>query len=710
MTPRIASRVFGVLLCSAALGCSGDTSSPTEITIEVTSDLSAPTEIDRVDIDVTNLKQPVHASADLTKKDLPRHLTLVHDGGPLGPVTITVTGFLDNARLIERKVELSFSLRTSKALSVRLERECLHNFCTDDTTCVQGKCHTYADVEGGAGKGGEGGTSAGAGGMTGGHDPDGSGGTGTGGAGGSGTGGMGSGGTGGTGTGGSPPVNQPPQCTIKAPADGSTLSHGLDVHLEGMCTDPEGGTIGPTELHWSSTHDTSLGNGPMLMLDPIPLGSETFELCADDPDDANLQGCAQATVDVVEPDPPSVTIDAIQQGLNFASPYSSAKSIQLLSTVTGQELTLEWSDTFVGIFDTKADASLRAPEIGVHTVRLTAKDNVDQSDFKETSFTVVSPDMSSLVQTFTSVSTALGGAVRVLAVDSGSQALAYGPGGLKRFDAADISATPADAMIDQSGLTAAVTALLIAENVGLIYIGTDSGLLVCQYTKNMPIDQTMCTTYTGFGALSNEITAVARASANGSDRLLIGTATGLFVATDPAVPNVGNAGLWSNERISAIVALGNSFWFTSTTSGLHYYDTVSGMVYAQPGAPSQQLSALAKDAAGALWAGSDNGFGRLDADQTWTLLNTGSPPPPGLISDTVQAVATTHVTIGGSMRDVVWAGTSAGVARYDRSVPSFMALTDADGLPSTNVYATALLPNGSKLFGTAAGVALYTGH
>lgn len=706
---RTTSCVLGLMLCAAALGCSGDTNPPTEIAIEVTSDLNAPDEIDRVDIDVTNLQEPVHASADLTKKDLPRHLTLVHDSGPLGPVNITVTGFLGDAKLIERKVEIYFGSRTSKGLAVRLERECLQNFCTEDTTCVRGKCHTYADVEGGAGNGGEGGTSAGVGGMSGGNDAGGSGGTssGSGGTGGSGSGGVG---TGGNGTGGGgPPVNQPPHCTIKAPADGSTLSHGLDVHLEGMCTDPENGALGPMAMHWS-THDTSLGDGPMLMLDPIPLGSETFELCGDDPDDADLQGCAQATVDVVEPDPPSITIDAVQQGTNSVGPYLSSKSIQLLSTVTGQQVTLEWSDTFVGIFDTKADASLRAPEIGVHTVRLTATDNVGQSAFKESTFTVVSPAMSSLVQTYTSVSTALNGAVHVLAVDSGSQALAYGPGGLKRFDAADISATPADAMVDQSGLTAAVTALLIAENVNLIYIGTSSGLIVCPYMKSLPIDQTMCTTYTGFGALSNEITAIARASAGGTERLLIGTATGLFVATDPAVPNVGNADLWSNERVPAIVALGNMFWFASTTSGLHYYDPVMGMVYAQTGAPSLHLSALAKDAAGALWVGSDNGFGRFDSDQNWTLLDTGSAPSPGLVSNDVQALATTHVTIGGLVRDVLWAGTSAGVARYDRIVPSFMTLTDADGLPDNAVYAIALLPNGDKLFGTAAGVALYTGH
>lgn len=705
MTRRTTSHVVGLMLCAVALGCSGDTNEPTEITIEVTSDLSAPDEIDRVDIDVTNLEEPVHASADLTKQDLPRHLTLVHDGGPLGPMTITVTGFLGDDKLIERKVEISFATRTSKALAVRLERDCLHNFCTDKTTCVHGGiCRSYTDLDGSGGDGGEAGMSAGVGGMSGGNDAGDTGGT---------TGGSGGGGTGGTGTGGSgtagdsgPPENQPPQCTIKMPKDGATLSHGLDVHLDGTCTDPEGHPIDPKTLLWSSTGDMSLGTGPMLMLPPIPLGKETFELCADDPDDADLQGCTQVTVSVVEPDPPTVTIDSVRQGLNYVSPYSATKSVAFASTVTGQQVKLEWSDTFLGVFDTKPDASLKTPEVGVHTVRLTGNDSVGQSAYDERTFTVLPANVSSLVQTYTSVSTALGGAVRVLAVDSGSQALAYGPSGLKRFDAADIGATAADAMVDQSGLTATVTTLLIAENVNLIYIGTSSGLIVCPYTKNMPIDQTMCTTYTGFGALSNEITAIARAPAGGADRLVIGTATGLFVATDAAVPNVGNDGLWSNERISAIVAIGEVFWFGSTSSGLHYYDLVTG-IHAQTGAPSLQLSALIADAVGALWAGSDDGIGRFDTpSKTWALSRMDA----GLVSNDVQALATTHVTIGGSIRDVIWAGTSAGLTRYDRSVPSFMTLTDADGLPSANVYAIAVLPSGDKLFGTASGVALYTGR
>jgi hypothetical protein len=708
MTQRLARHVSGLLLCAAALGCSGDSTASTEITIEVTSDLRAPTEIDRVDIDVANLEQPVHVSADLADKDLPRHLTLVHDGGPLGPVRITVSGFLGDTKLIERKVEMSFALRTSKALSVRLERACLQNFCSDKTTCVHGECRPFAGIEpdGNAGRGGEGGMGAGAGGMSGGSDGGGTGGTGSGGT----TGGSGGGGgSGGVGSGGDagPPVNQPPDCTIDSPEDGATLSFGLDVQLEGMCTDPEGGMIAPSALHWSSTRDAALGDGPMLMLGSVPKGSETFELCADDPDDATLQGCAQATVDVVDPAKPTVTIDSVRQGANYVSPYSSTKTIQFMSTVTGQMVTLDWTDTFLGSFSTMAATSIATPEVGVHTVKLTATDNIGQSASDERTFTVLPADVSSLVQTFGNVSTALGGAVRVLAVDSGSQALAYGPGGLKRFDALDTGATPSDAMVDQSAFTATVTTLLIAENVGSIYIGTTTGLVVCPYTKNMPIDQTMCTTYTGFGTLSNEITAIARAGVSGSDRLVIGTATGLFVAANAAVPNVGNADLWSNERIAAISALGTVFWFASTTSGLHYYDPTKGMVYGQSGAPSLQLHALATDNSDALWAGSDNGFGRFDPDATeWELLDAGA----GLVGNNVQAVATTHVTIGGSMRDIVWLGTSAGVTRYDRSVPSFMTLTDTEGLPSKNVYAIAVLPSGYKLFGTAAGVALYTGR
>src|SRR5262249_28986355 len=134
--------------------------SPTEITIEVTSDLKAPTEIDRVDIDVTNLLLPLHASADLTKQDLPRHLTLVRDSGPLGPIHITVAGYLGATKLVQRIVRISFAPRNSKSLAVRLERACLANFCEEDTTCVSGRCRAYAGIEpdDNAGHGGDDGT------------------------------------------------------------------------------------------------------------------------------------------------------------------------------------------------------------------------------------------------------------------------------------------------------------------------------------------------------------------------------------------------------------------------------------------------------------------------------------------------------------------------------------------------------------------------
>jgi hypothetical protein len=721
MSRRLASYLIGLQLCAYALGCSGDSSAPTEIAIEVTSDLQAPNEIDSIVIDVANLEQPVHVSADLSKRDLPRHLTLVHDAGPLGPIRVIVSGYLGQMKRIERKVEISFQLRTSKALSVRLERACLQNFCSDETTCYKGTCRPFADNEpGNGGHGGEGGGMGGGGGAdntdggTGDAGSGGSGGTGTGGSGSGGNGSGGMGGTGGTGVIDSgPPENQPPLCMISAPADGVTLSFGLNVQLEGSCRDPETGMLDGTALHWSSTRDASLGDGTSLDLDPIPVGDETFKLCADDPDDPTLRSCTQVTVDVENPPKPKVTISSIHQGLNYFSPYAVAKTIQLTSTVSGQMVTLDWRDTFLGSFGANDTASISNPEIGVHTVTLTATDNIGQVGSADQTFTVLPANVSSLVQTFSSVSTALGGPVSVLAIDSASQAIAYGPSGLKRFNAGDTSSTASDAIAGMGTPLAVgtVTTLSIAESSKLIYIGTMTGLIVCSYMKNMPIDQSMCTAYSGFGTLTNEITAIARATVNGTDRLVIGTATGLFVATDPAVPNVGDDSLWGGERIAAVVALDGAFWFASTNSGLHYYDPGSGMVFAQSGAPSLQLSALAVDGANMLWVGSESGFGSFDPSQIeWSLWDTGSPPAPGLVGNNVQALATTHVTIGGSMRDVLWVGTSVGVTRFDASVPSFMTLTNADGLPDDSVHAIAVLPNGSKLLGTSTGVSLYTGH
>jgi ligand-binding sensor domain-containing protein len=75
----------------------------------------------------------------------------------------------------------------------------------------------------------------------------------------------------------------------------------------------------------------------------------------------------------------------------------------------------------------------------------------------------------------------------------------------------------------------------------------------------------------------------------------------------------------------------------------------------------------------------------------------------------VRSVAVSRETIGGALRDIVWLGTAAGVARLDTATELVTRFTTSDGLPSNDVQVVHVLSNGHKLFGTASGLAHYIG-
>ena len=60
--------------------------------------------------------------------------------------------------------------------------------------------------------------------------------------------------------------------------------------------------------------------------------------------------------------------------------------------------------------------------------------------------------------------------------------------------------------------------------------------------------------------------------------------------------------------------------------------------------------------------------------------------------------------------DVLAEATDAGLARFDPGYGSFVTFTTADGLPSAKVLDVLVLADGTKLIGTDAGIAVYTGR
>ncbi len=709
MTARAAGTLWALALATALSGCASKAAPLTQLSVRVDSDLDVPAEIDRVKIAVTGLTAGQSSSADLLQQGFPRKLTLVHDGGPLGPITVTASGWLGGTKVVEQAARASFVQNKTSQLSIRLDRACLSRFCDSGQTCKQGSCSPISGGnlngagDAGMDAGADGGSDAATGPDDGGTDAapaDAAPADGGGDAGGS---------DGGTDAGGS--TNLAPICRISRPSSGQKLIAGTSVQLRGSCSDPESGALS-SGLQWSSNLDGALGSGAQRSVPSLSAGTHILKLCATDPQDSTLKGCASVTVMVGLPPPPTASITSVTQNNSDTQPFSTDTPIDFAGAGSGQGVTLSWLDSIAGAFGNGSGPALDAPELGKHRVTLTVRDNAGQSATDFVTFVVLGSGQSQLISPFSSVNTTINSAaVNAVAADSANQVLIGDPTPqVDRFDGGHAT-SGASAAIDSSNLLGDVLALLPWEpsiGTGLIYAGTSGGLSVCNYTAGATIDTTTCKTYHNGMFPDNQVNAVARVSGT-LDHLVLGTNKGVFVPTLAVGSNNGTVVL-DGEEIAGLAASGSAAWIASGSSGLDRYDPTARMLSHRDGGPSQQLTALAVGGNDTVWVGSNDGIGRYEpSPDRWTLWQAGDAPAPGLASDSVRAIAVSQVTVGTQSHEVIWIGTDAGVSRFDPSVPSFTTLSTSDGLPSDDVRAIAVLPNGSKVLGTAAGVALYTG-
>ncbi|MBW2465368.1 MAG: hypothetical protein JRH11_27220, partial [Deltaproteobacteria bacterium] len=77
--------------------------------------------------------------------DLPRTLGLVHQGGELGPIDVTVAALVADSTVVERRVverRAVFAFQRGRTLQLRidLDRECTDVTCDSDLTCEAGVC------------------------------------------------------------------------------------------------------------------------------------------------------------------------------------------------------------------------------------------------------------------------------------------------------------------------------------------------------------------------------------------------------------------------------------------------------------------------------------------------------------------------------------------------------------------------------------------
>lgn len=114
-------------------------------------------------------------------------------------------------------------------------------------------------------------------------------------------------------------------------------------------------------------------------------------------------------------------------------------------------------------------------------------------------------------------------------------------------------------------------------------------------------------------------------------------------------PQLGSDDIW------AFAHQGKTIWFGTYDGGLHRMDAkgrIRRYTMAQDGLPSDTVLALAVDANGALWIGTDAGLARMQGDRIDSVRLPDAGAVPFVYSLTVQ-------------QDGLWVGTSTGVWRHD---------------------------------------------
>jgi hypothetical protein len=130
-----------VLLCA----CSEGDVPLTQIVVVVDSDFSGLT---RFEAEVVGFEEPTTVKADLVDEPLPRRFSLVHDGGSLGPMAVTVRAYTDDGDepiLVEPRTKMFFEPGRTLLLKIDLLAACVALDCPD--ACVApGECVSSDDA------------------------------------------------------------------------------------------------------------------------------------------------------------------------------------------------------------------------------------------------------------------------------------------------------------------------------------------------------------------------------------------------------------------------------------------------------------------------------------------------------------------------------------------------------------------------------------
>ncbi|MGD8862676.1 MAG: C-type lectin domain-containing protein [Myxococcales bacterium] len=136
---RAALRPIPRLLLPLLLVCGSacDEEKLTQIVVVVDGDWDGFT---RLRVDVGGFEDDARVDADLQERPLPRRFAIVHDGGPLGPIDVTVRAYaegFDDPVLIEPRTGIEFVRDETRMLKVDLRFECI-GACVGGEACLEG--------------------------------------------------------------------------------------------------------------------------------------------------------------------------------------------------------------------------------------------------------------------------------------------------------------------------------------------------------------------------------------------------------------------------------------------------------------------------------------------------------------------------------------------------------------------------------------------
>ena len=152
------------------------------------------------------------------------------------------------------------------------------------------------------------------------------------------------------------------------------------------------------------------------------------------------------------------------------------------------------------------------------------------------------------------------------------------------------------------------------------------------------------------------------------------------------------------NSVTSIVQSADGYLWLGTWGGLARFDGISFQTFdasTTPAFRSSRVVALAEDAAGRLWIGTERGGLVRHSGGHFERVNLAEGPDISV-----------HTIVRGP-GESMWVGTARGLFRFDRDTSR--RFTVADGLPDDSVMSILFTRDGRALFGTMAGLAVMNG-